>query len=374
MRLTRLGIRDPLRLLVVDAWLPTPDRDSASLRMFNLLQLLREFGDITFAAEDFASRRSGLNALQNLGVCVVIPPVSVKEHLERFGNVYNAIFLSRVNVAEAYLAIARQFAPQARIVFDTTDLAYIRGFRGAKVTHNKNLLRQALEIKQIELAVMRAADMTLVVSTAEQEILARDCPEARVRIVSNIHDVYHSTRTFAERHGIVFIGAFPHHPNVDAIQFFCKDILLRLRERLGDAKITVVGSQPPEWLQDMHSEHFIVAHRIPDIAPLLNECRVSMAPLRYGSGVKGKVLLSMGYGVPVVGTSIAAEGIPVMTRREMLIADDVMSFAEALNEVYRDELIWNTLAQKGKEVVAKYFSRDVARSALTSLLRELESS
>ncbi len=364
----------PLKLFVVDAWLPTPDRDSASLRMFNLLQLLREFGDVTFAADDFASRRSGLNALQNLGVRVVTPPVSVNEHLERFGNAYDAIFLSRVNVADTYLATARQCAPRARIVFDTTDLVYIRGFRGAKVTRNKNLLQQALEIKAVELAVMRAADITLVVSTAEQEILARDCPEARVRIVSNIHDVYRSTRTFAERHGIVFIGAFPHHPNADAMQFFCNGILPDLRERLGDTKITIVGSQPPEWLQDMHSEHFVVAHRIPDIAPLLNECRVSMAPLRYGSGVKGKVLLSMGYGVPVVGTSIAAEGIPIITRREMLIADDAVSFADALSEVYRDELLWNTLAQKGKEVVANYFSRDVARTALTGLFRELEPS
>jgi O-antigen biosynthesis protein len=220
---------------------------------------------------------------------------------------------------------------------------------------------------------MRAADMTLVVSTAEQEILAHDCPEARVRIVSNIHDVYCSTRTFAERQGIVFIGAFPHHPNADAMQFFCTDILPRSCERLGDPKITIVGSQPPERLQDMQSEHFVVAHRIPDIAPLLNECRVSIAPLRYGSGVKGKVLLSMGYGVPVVGTSIAAEGIPVITRREMLIADGAVSFADALSEVYRDESLWNTLAQKGKEVVANYFSRDVARTALTGLFRELES-
>jgi glycosyltransferase involved in cell wall biosynthesis len=362
-----------LKLLVVDAWVPTPDRDSASLRMFNLLQLLREFGDVTFAADDFAARRSGLNALQNLGVRVVTPPVSVNEHLERVGNTFDVIFLSRVNVADTYIATARQCAPQARIVFDTTDLAYIRGFRGAKVTRNKNLLRQALDSKATELAVMRAADITLVVSTAEQGILAHDCPEARVRIVSNIHDVYHSTRTFAQRHGIVFIGAFPHHPNADAMRFFCKDILPLARDRLGDTKITIVGSQPPEWLQGMQSEDLVVAHRIPEIGPLLDECRVSMAPLRYGSGVKGKVLLSMGYGVPVVGTSIAAEGIPGVTRREMLIADDPVSFADALIKVYHDELLWNTLAQKGKELVANYFSRDVARTALTGLFRELES-
>ena len=360
-----------MNLLVVDAWLPTPDRDSASLRMLNLLQLLREFGEVTFAAHDFAARRSGLNAVQGLGVRVVKPPLSVEEHLAQLGNTYDAILLSRVNVADTYLATARQCAPNARIVFDTTDLAYMRGFRGAKVMGNRHLLRQALETKAIELALMRAADVTLVVSTAEQEILAHDCPEARVRIVSNIHDVYPSTRRFEERRGIVFIGAFPHHPNADAMQFFCKDILPHVRQRLGNVQITIVGSRPPKWLQDMQNEYFVVAHRVPDIAPLLNECRVSMAPLRYGSGVKGKVLLSMGYGVPVVGTSIAAEGIPATARHEMLIADDAMSFADALGEVYRDELLWNTLAQKGRDVVTKYFSRDVARNALARLFSEM---
>jgi glycosyltransferase involved in cell wall biosynthesis len=121
----------------------------------------------------------------------------------------------------------------------------------------------------------------------------------------------------------------------------------------------------------MQSEHFVVAHWVPDIAPLLNECRVSMAPLRYGSGVKGKVLLSMGYGVPVVGTSIAAEGIPATDRREMLIADDAMAFADALGELYRDELLWSTLAQRGRDVVTKHFSRDVARTALAGLFSEM---
>ena len=146
----------------------------------------------------------------------------------------------------------------------------------------------------------------------------------------------------------------------------------RLRERLGDAKITIAGSQPPRWLPDVQREQFVVAGWVPDIATLLSECRVSMAPLRYGVGVKGKVLLRMADGVPVVGTPIAAEGIPARTRREIMIADDAVSFADALGEAYRDELLWNTLAQEGKDVVAKHFSRDVARTALAGLFRDLE--
>ena len=344
-----------MKLLVVDAWLPTPNIDSASQRMCNLLGLLREFGEVTFAADDFAARPSGWKAIQGLDVRVETPPVSVREHLEQFANSYDAIFLSRVTVAGAHLATARQCAPQARIVFDTTDLAYMRGFRGAKVTGNRNLLLQAVESKATELA----ADMTLVVSAAEQKMLGRDCPEARVRIVSNIHEVYPSTRPFQDRGGIVFIGAFSHHPNVDAMEFFCKDILPDVREQLGDVKITIAGGQPPQWLQDMRNEQFVVAGWVLDIGTLLSECRVLMAPVRYGAGVKGKVLLSMGYGVPVVGMSIAGEGIPARTRREIMIADDAVSFADALGEAYRDELLWNTLvlARRGESCAHRFVSR-----------------
>jgi glycosyltransferase involved in cell wall biosynthesis len=361
-----------VKIFVLDAWLPTPDRDSASGRMFNLLQILREFGGVTFAADDFAARRSGLEALEQAGICVVTPPVTAREHLVECGSLYDVILLSRVEVANKYFAAARDHAPRARIVFDTTDLAYVRGFRGAKVMGNMTLLRRALEIKGQELALMRAADATLVVSTAEQQMLAQDCPGARVRILSNIHDVVSNTRPFGERNGIAFLGAFPHHPNADAMQYFCSDILPRVRKRLGNVKITIVGSQPPEWLEAMQSETFIVAGRIPDLAPLMQECKLTIAPLRYGSGVKGKVLTSMSCGVPVVATTIAAEGIPAEPRRDILIADDAASFAEAVDEVYRDEGLWNILSQNGPRIIEQYFSRAVARRALGELFHELD--
>lgn len=356
-----------MNILVIDAWLPTPDRDSASLRMFHLLELLREFGAVTFAADDLYARDSGLEAVEQLGVRVV--KNSIAEHLAE--NFYDTIFLSRAPVAEKYLPLVKQYAPRAKIIFDTTDLHYVRMFRGAQVMNNKMLLRRALEMKRTELELMRAADVTLVVSAAEQEMLARECPTARVQILSNILDVQPPAQLFAERDGILFIGAFPHRPNEDAMQFFCADILPRVRARLGNVKITIVGSQPPEWLQKLHAENFIVAGHVPNIAPPLHQTRLTVAPLRYGAGVKGKVLQSMSYGVPVVATPIAAEGIPAQHRRAILIANDAEAFADAVRELYGDEALWHTLAQNGARVVQEHFSRDAARNVLTNLFSDL---
>lgn len=356
-----------MNILVIDAWLPTPERDSASLRMFHLLDLLREFGSVTFAADDLRARYSGLRAVEQLGVRVVHH--SLAEHPAE--NSYDAIFLSRAPVAEKYLALAKQLAPRAKIIFDTTDLHYLRMFRGAQVLNNRMLLRRALEMKRTEFALMRAADLTLVVSAVEQAMLARDCPEARVQILSNILDVQPGARSFDERAGILFIGAFPHQPNADAMQWFCVDILPRVRATLGNVKITIVGSQPPEWLQAFHAENFIVAGHVPDLAPLLHQTRLTIAPLRYGAGVKGKVLQSMSYGVPVVATPIAAEGIPAQERRDILIANDAKAFADAMHELYGDETLWQTLAQNGTRIIQEHFSRDAARDALKKLFNEL---
>lgn len=360
-----------MNILVVDAWLPTPDRDAASLQMSNLLQLLQEFGRVTFGADDFAARRSGLPGVQDLDVNLILPPASIKEHLAAHADLYDAIFLSRAQVADKYFDAARAANPRAGILFDTTDLAYVRGFRGAQVLNNMNLLRRALEMKQTELGVMRKADMTLVVSPAEQQMLAQDCPAARVRIVTLIHNTFPVTTSFHERAGILFVGAFPHLPNADAMRFFYDDILPLVRERLGNVTVTVVGSHPSEWLQQLHSENFVVAHHVIDLAPLLHHCRVTIAPLRYGAGVKGKVLTSMSYGVPVVGTTIAAEGIPVAHRQEMMIADEPNAFADALGQVYMDETLWNTLSANGARVVEQNYSRAVARQTLTAIFDEL---
>lgn len=356
-----------MNLLVIDAWFPTPDRDSASLRMFHLLKLLTLFGSVAFAADDVEARRSGRAGVEGLGAAVVTETVS--EHLARCGATYDVIVLSRVGVAVKYLAPARHHAPHAKIIFDTTDLAYVRMFRGAKVMNNRALLRRAMETKKTELDAIRAADVTLVVSEAEQAMLAQEVPTAQVQIVSNIHSLHEGGRPFGERKGIVFIGAFPHSPNQDAMQFFCHDILPRVRETLPDATVTIVGSQPPGWLQAFVSKHFVVTGQVPDIEPLLNETRITIAPLRYGAGVKGKVLLSMSYGIPVAATTIAAEGLYVRHGRDILIADGAQEFAAAMHALYSDESLWTEIAANGRRTVAEHFSPEAANQALENVLK-----
>jgi glycosyltransferase involved in cell wall biosynthesis len=267
--------------------------------------------------------------------------------------------------------MVRSSAPHTCIIFDTTDLHYLRAFRGAKVTGNLNLLRQALELQRAELAAVRRADATLVVSSVEQEILARECPGARVSIVSNIHPIQGSAGSFGAREGIVFIGAFPHHPNQDAMRYFMAEIYPLVKARHPSVPITIIGSEPPAWLVAAASDTVTVTGHVADLDAYLNRCRLTIAPLRYGAGVKGKVLTSMSYGVPVVASSIAIEGIPAQDRREVLIADEPVGFSNALHELYTDAALWSALSMNGLEMVRENFSAAAARDALAQLFLAL---
>ena len=135
--------------------------------------------------------------------------------------------------------------------------------------------------------------------------------------------------------------------------------------------VTVIGGYPPPWLRQRAAPDFVVTGQVPDVGPYLDRCRLTVAPLRYGAGVKGKVLLSMAHGVPVVASSIAVEGIPVAHGCDALVADDPAGFAAAVAALYRDGALWGRLSENGLRLVGEHFSPAAARAALVELYQML---
>jgi len=124
----------------------------------------------------------------------------------------------------------------------------------------------------------------------------------------------------------------------------------------------------PAPIKALATDDFIVAGYVPDVAPYFCGSRVSISPLRYGAGVKGKVNLAMSYGLPVVATPPSVEGMHLVPGEDVLVADDAEAFAAAIARIYRDEALWEKLAAAGRENIRRHFSRDVARSAITRLI------
>jgi O-antigen biosynthesis protein len=359
------------RILIIDACMLTPDQDAGSMRMEQILGVLVDLGcKVTFVADNLEYRQPYVTALQQLGVEVQFAPYakSIPHLLGARGGEFDMVMLSRHYIAIKHIDTLRSFAPRALIVFDTVDLHFLREERLAELNASRTARAAAGAKRDEELRLIRKADVTLVVSPFEQDLLNQLTPESRIMILSTIHEPLEETTSFAERDGLVFIGGFRHPPNVDAVLWYATEILPRIRERLPGVNTYIIGSDPPHTIQALAAEDLVVTGFVPDVTPYFTGCRVSLSPLRYGAGVKGKINLAMSHGLPVVATTPSVEGMHLTPGVDVLVADDPVDFADAVARAYSDKALWTRLAQGGRENIRTHFSRDKARAALTRLL------
>lgn len=358
-------------VLVIDATTPEPDKDSGSVRMLAILEMLREMGFlVTFAAENMARIPGYTRNLQKRGIQVLYHPWvrDLDPWLAAFGSGLDTVFCSRHYVLAPLIDTIRRFCPGARLVFDTVDLHFLREERKARLVNDPGALRAARKTRDAEVALMRKSDLSLVVSPVEQQLLAEIVPDADVRVLSNIHEVVEEVRPWRERRDIFFIGGFQHPPNIDAADWLVDEIMPALRTDSPDIRLHLIGSRMPERIRQLHAPGIVVHGFVEDVTPFLKSCRLSVAPLRYGAGVKGKVNQAMAWGVPVVATSCAAEGMFLKDGTDVLVANDTRAFAACIRRAYSDENLWNRLSANGQNNVRRYFSRQAARRALHDIL------
>ncbi|MDH5833094.1 glycosyltransferase family 4 protein [Luteimonas kalidii] len=365
----------PLRWLLIDVSTPRPDRDSGSLRSVNLMRLLRADGHaVDFLPDDRIAAGHYADLLRGLGVTVhdggdrAAYPRWFDRHLAG----YDVLVVSRYHLAEFLLPLARLAAPATRVVLDTVDLHHVRERREAEVRGDDRLRRLSLATRARELATIAAADVAWVVSAAERDLLARELPDARVALLPNIVEPVADPAGPASREGLLFVGGARHPPNVDAIEWLVSEIFPRVRERLPGCTLHLVGDGLSR-LQALRAPGpgVVVHDHVPDLAPLLAHCRVGLAPLRYGAGVKGKVNQYMAHGLAVVATPGAAEGAFLQHERDVLLADDAPGLAAAAVRACTDAALWQRLVDHGLHNTRHHFSFGTARRALADTLELL---
>lgn len=209
-----------------------------------------------------------------------------------------------------------------------------------------------------------------MVSSTEQRLLQKELPDKSFQLVSNIVDVPGSNTPFALRRDWLFIGGFQHPPNIDAVLFFLKEIYPLISEHLVDAKFYIIGDKVPPEIVALAKENIIVAGLQRDVRPFFDGVKLSVAPLRFGAGVKGKINQSMAFGVPVVATSLAVEGTDLRDREEILVADRPEDFAQAVIELYESEQLWNRISENGLKKTRALYSVEAARTKLEVLFSD----
>lgn len=359
------------RVLVVDAMTPEPTRDSGSLRLTAILRLLDEQGwHAMFLPDDGHASAAETAALGALGCEMLCRPAvpDLPTWLREHGSELHAIMLCRHTVAGQYASLVRKYAPQARLIFDTVDLHFLREQRAAELSGNATMMRQAELSRRSELALIEQCDVTFVVSPHERALLAELLPQARVELLSNIHEIHGCGLPYADRHDLVFIGGYGHPPNSDAIRWIAHEILPRLREALPEIRLHVLGDIPDSVRSELATPGLELHGRVTDLAPWLDTCLASLAPLRFGAGVKGKINMAMSYGVPVIATHVAVEGMQLSHGVDVLVADDVAGYAEAVQQLRTNSLLWEELSGHSLENVRRHFSMSAADEVLRRIL------
>ncbi|MCA1676171.1 MAG: glycosyltransferase, partial [Actinobacteria bacterium] len=335
-------------VLVADHQVPTPDRDSGSMRMHRLLLELAGLGErVVFFPANGAALEPYTRQLQDQGITVLPDRAGQAAFLRAAGEGLTLALLSRPHVAWPLLEELRMRAPQCLVAYDTVDLHFLRLQRqadlaasGADSDDAARLAGTAAASKELELGLIRASDLTLVVSEYERRLLHDLVPEADVRVLSNIHHLADQVPGAAERSGLLFVGSFDHLPNRDALQWMVREVLPLVHRRHPGTVLHVVGSTPSPDVLALSSKTVQVHGWVPDVASFQRQCRVSVAPLRFGAGVKGKVGESVIAGLPTVCTPVAVEGMRLVHGEHVLVASAAAEFADQVAALLDDDELW----------------------------------
>lgn len=336
------------RALFLDNCTPTPKEDAGSVTALNFMLLLRDAGfQVTFIPQDnYLWLGEATRELQRRAIETLYGPycVSVEDHLREEGERYDVIVMMRPDSYERHIAAIRKYAPRAKLVYHTCDLHYLRYQREAELTGDQEALANAAKVKKVEFEALETADASILHSTAEAELLRKELGAVKTHVFGWAIPVSGAVAPFEARKDVIFVGGFNHGPNVDAVVFAVDSIMPAVWRENPDIRLHVVGARAPEKIRALAGARVIVHGFVEDLSPLFESCRLAIAPLRYGAGIKGKVATAMSVGLPNILTSVAAEGMALESGVNCIIADDAEDFAKAIIEVYGDGATWARLS------------------------------
>ena len=360
------------RILWIEACMLTPDQDSGSLRTIRLLRILARMGcKVTYVADNLDGAEQYRSQLACAGIEVIHAPFfsSVRDYLKQHGAEFDIVTLCRHYIAIQHLKTVRDVNPAAKIWFDTIDLHYLRSRRQFELDGKKSTADRAELAYREEMEVISQSDLTIVVSEVEVSELADEQPDAKVAVISNVHELAHDSPGFDDRSGVVFVGGFQHPPNIDAVEYYANEIWPLLTELCPNLETYIIGSRMPDRLKKLgESKGLKMLGFVEDLTPYYESCKLAIAPLRYGAGVKGKVNQALSYGLPVVGSPDAVEGMGLTHERDVMVAETPEDFADSIAKVCNNRELWQSLSEGGGASLAGRFTPEVAEEALRHAL------
>ena len=325
------------RALVIDDVLPVANRDAGSCAIISHMHSLRRLGfEVVFAPSDMGGGQAAtLLEAEGISCCCAPWCASVEEVLRRERHSFKLIYIHRISNVR-YMPLVRHHQPSAKVVFSVADLQHLRVARQADVEQRPELTEASKQIRNSELSAARFADSVITHSTFEAVVLKESLPNANVHVVPWVVLPRPTVLPIEQRHGIAFIGSYGHLPNFDAAWRLTQELMPLVRARDPSIECLLVGSNMPDVLRGAVGPGIRPVGHVEDLASVFGKVRLTVAPLAFGAGIKGKVLDSLAAGIPCVCTPIAAEGLNWSSPLLNTVCGTDSAFADTIVRLHND--------------------------------------
>lgn len=370
-------------LLIIGHTYPEPSTTAAGCRMMQLIELFAEADyQISFASTALASERSvNLDRLNISTRAIQLNDASFNTFVSELNP--SVVLFDRYITEEQFGWRVAEHCPQALRILDTEDLHFVRKAR-------ETALKQGIPVSEAqlytdtakrELASILRSDLSLIISEVEVDLLQKTfkiSPGILHYLPFLVEGTSEAANSklydFEERGGFVTLGNLLHTPNVDALLYLKKEIWPLIRKELPDALMLCYGSYAPQQIQELHNEAegFLIKGWAPQVSDVMLYGRVCLAPLRFGAGLKGKLLDAMVYGIPSVTTSIGAEGMHGTLPFAGTVTDDPVAFAKASVVLYTNKSAWTQAQQNGFQIIAQRFQKNDFSSVFIETITKLQ--
>lgn len=352
-------------LLIIGFVWPEPKSSAAGGRMMQLIELFQTNGyEITFA-----STAQNLEFSEDISV-LGVSAKTIELNSSSFDDFVielnpNIVLFDRFMVEEQFGWRVSESCPNALKILNTEDLHSMRQARQLAVKENREFTSEDLfsDVAKREIASILRCDLSLMVSEFEIELLQNQFTISKELIyylpifAEKLNDV----PTFNERNDFVFIGNFLHEPNWDCVKYLSDTIWPLLHRKLPEAKMLIYGAYPSQKVLELNKpkQNFYIKGRADDALEVIKNAKVVLAPIRFGAGIKGKLLEAMQCGTPSVTSSIGEEAMAGNLNWNGFVKDNPNEFVDGAVQLYEDENLWKQAQKNGFEILDKRYKKSL---------------
>lgn len=350
---------------------PTHDKDSGSNRLKEIILIYKELGYncILFAPHMFEDS-TYVQFYQQKDVIVFVENNKYKSIYAFLSSSKNIdyVWFNGPLALNLFYKKMKNILPHTKFMYDMVDIHFLRYKRAIEIEPTRiSLKKNYKHFFHLETVVAPQLDYIIAISDKEKDIMSQYADKSKIITISNIHypkiDIS-ERKNFHESKGIIFIGSI-HEPNIDAVKFLYEKIMPIVWKTNPELEVSVIGNVADKLDMNQYPKFKFLGF-VESVEEHFMNSRIMVAPLRFGAGVKGKIGQAFEYFFPVVTTDIGAEGMQLIDKKNVLIANDENSFAEAIIQLNNNEELWNTLRQNSVDSL-KPFSIEAVSTTLKKL-------